>query len=214
MNKKLQLALCDMQGQLFAKSKDYGYDSQKFIKTFMKSKIAAKLDSKFNHLQWAGKEYIIEEIQEELSNKLVVGECLDKEVLYWCGYLYRFWHFYTGESSKDIYKQAPIKTLIATYASYHTLSIELAIDRLKQSYIKKHSMAFHPGLYLREYLEYENISNKEFAEKLGVTEELISKIIAEKENVTEEIAEKLSKHMGTSKQLWLNLQKGYDEFYN
>lgn len=80
--------------------------------------------------------------------------------------------------------------------------------------VNKIEKAFHPGLYLREYLEYENISNKEFAEKLGVTEELISKIIAEKENVTEEIAEKLSKHMGTSKQLWLNLQKGYDEFYN
>ena len=65
-----------------------------------------------------------------------------------------------------------------------------------------------------EILFKKNISNKEFAEKLGVTEELISKIIDEKENVTEEIAEKLSKHMGTSKQLWLNLQKGYDEFYN
>ena len=58
MNKSLQLSLCDMQGKLFELSSNLGYDSISFIKTFMQSEIAKKLDSDFNHLQW-----------EQLDNK-------------------------------------------------------------------------------------------------------------------------------------------------
>ena len=138
MDKSLQLALADMQGQLFELSKDLGYDSESFIKAFMQSDIAKDLDSEFNHLQWAGKEYILDRIKEELADKLIIGgEAYDKETLYWTGYLYRSWHFYTGELSKDIYKQAPAKTMRVTYFPYHTLSVELAIDRLKESYKNK-----------------------------------------------------------------------------
>ena len=140
MDKSLQLALADMQGQLFELSKDLGYDSESFIKAFMQSDIAKDLDSEFNHLQWAGKEYILDRIKEELADKLIIGgEAYDKETLYWTGYLYRSWHFYTGESSKEIYKQAPAKTMRVTYFPYHTLSVELAIDRLKETYKEKNN---------------------------------------------------------------------------
>ena len=138
MDKSLQLALADMQGQLFELSKDLGYDSESFIKAFMQSDIAKDLESEFNHLQWAGKEYILDRIQEELADKLIIGgEAYDKETLYWTGYIYRSWHFYTRESRKEINKQAPAKTMRVTYFPYHTLSVELAIDRLKESYKNK-----------------------------------------------------------------------------
>lgn len=139
MTQSLKLALSDMQGQLFELSKEKGYDSEKFIKTFMLSDVALDLDSDFNHLQWAGKEYIMERIQDELKTELIKGgEQFDREQLYWTGYVYRSWHFYTGESSKEIYKQAPAATMRITYLSYHTLSVEMAIDRLKESYREKH----------------------------------------------------------------------------
>ena len=139
MTQSLKLALSDMQGQLFEISKERGYDSEKFIKAFMLSDIALDLDSDFNHLQWAGKEYIMERIQDELKADLIQGgEQFDREQLYWTGYVYRSWHFYTGESSKEIYKQAPAATMRVTYFSYHTLSVEMAIDRLKESYKEKH----------------------------------------------------------------------------
>ena len=139
MTQSLKLALSDMQGQLFELSKEKGYDSDKFIKAFMLSDIALDLDSDFNHLQWAGKEYIMERIQDELKAELFQGgEQFDREQLYWTGYVYRSWHFYTGESSKEIYKQAPAATMRITYLSYHTLSVEMAIDRLKESYKEKH----------------------------------------------------------------------------
>ena len=139
MTQSLKLALSDMQGQLFELSKEKGYDSEKFIKAFMLSDVALDLDSDFNHLQWAGKEYIMERIQDELKAELIKGgEQFDREQLYWTGYVYRSWHFYTGESSKEIYKQAPAATMRITYFSYHTLSVEMAIDRLKESYKEKH----------------------------------------------------------------------------
>ena len=139
MTQSLKLALSDMQGQLFEMSHERKLDSEAFIKAFMLSDIAADLDSEFNHMQWAGKEYIMERISDELKEKITTGgEMYDRERLYWMGYVYRVWHYYTGESSKEIYKQAPAETMRVTYLIYHTLSVEMAIDRLKESYAEKH----------------------------------------------------------------------------
>ena len=49
------------------------------------------MDSEFNHMQWAGKEYIMERITDELKDKIASeGEVFDRERLYWIGYVYRF----------------------------------------------------------------------------------------------------------------------------
>ena len=122
-----------MQGKLFELSGNAGYDSEKFIKTFMKSKIAKGLDSEFDFMQWAGKEYILERMQDEYPEGCIKGgKIYNAEALYWIGYLYRYWHFYTGETSRDIYKQADAGTLNTLYLGYHTLDVEAAIDRLKK----------------------------------------------------------------------------------
>ena len=128
----LKLKLCDIQGRLFELSLAKGYDSEKFVAAFMTSDVAKHLDSEYNRLQWAGEEYVLEELLSE--KEITSGETIDREMLYWSGYLYRYWHFYTGESSKEIYKQAPIKTMKVVYLMYHTMSPEMAIDRLKESY--------------------------------------------------------------------------------
>ena len=138
MNKSLQLTLCDTQGKLFELSGERGYDSETFIKAFMTTDISKDMDKDFHHVQWAGKEYIMSRMEEEnsaaISNNGIV---FDNETLYWTGYIYRYWNIYTGESSKDIYKQAPAKTMQTVYLMYHTMSPELAIDRLKDSYSEK-----------------------------------------------------------------------------
>jgi len=135
MAKALESALCDMQGQLFELGLAAKYDSEVFVRTFMTSDIANDLDADFNHLQWAGKEYILERMQNEHADILTKTNALgDKETLYWMGYLYRFWHYLTGESSKAIYKQAPYQTMQTVFYAYHTLSPEMAIERIKDSH--------------------------------------------------------------------------------
>ena len=128
------MALCDTQGQLFELAADRGYASEAFVKAYMTSAVAADMDKEFHHIQWAGKAYILSRMEDELSDQLVkCGEIYDKEALYWMGYIYRYWHFYTGENSREIYKQAPAKTMNVVYLMYHTMSPEMAIDRLREA---------------------------------------------------------------------------------
>ena len=133
----LESSLCQMQGHLFELSAEQGYDSEAFVKAFMNSDIAVDLDKTFNHAQWAGEEYLLSRLAEEYPEAIKKGTLYDAETLYWSGYLYRYWHFYTGESSKAIYKQAPVTVMKRVYLPYHALSIEMAIDRLKETYAEK-----------------------------------------------------------------------------
>ena len=130
---ELQLKLCDIQGRLFELSGANGYDSVTFIKAFMTSEVAKGLDSKFNRMQWAGEEYLLAEVADtaELTKS---GKVYNQEVLYWAGYLYRFWHFATGEDSKEIYRQAPAETMSRNWLIFHTLAPEVAIENLKEIY--------------------------------------------------------------------------------
>ena len=133
-DKLLIRSLSQMQGALFEMSGREGYDSETFIRVFMHSGIAEGLDSDFDYSQWAGKEYLMERMQKEYPEGFSEqGTVFDSETLYWAGYLYRYWHFYTGESSKEIYRQADAETINTMYYGYHTLDIEMAIDLLKEN---------------------------------------------------------------------------------
>ena len=133
---ELQLKLCDIQGRLFELSGANGYASAPFIKAFMTGEVARGLDSKYNRLQWAGEEYLLAEVTDT-ANLTTGGIVYDKEVLYWTGYLYRFWHFHIGEASKEIYKQATAKTMNRNRLIFHTFAPEMAIEDLKKIYRQK-----------------------------------------------------------------------------
>ena len=127
------LMLCDVQGRLFELAWRKGFDVAAFVPAFMKSRTAALIDSKYNHLQWAGEAYILEEFVAETGMKRGrARRSLPPEHLFWAGYLYRYWHCLTGETSAAIYATAPYRTMAGTYAGYHTLSCELAIDNLRE----------------------------------------------------------------------------------
>ena len=135
----IQLKLCDIQGRLFELSGAKGYDSAAFIKAFMTSEVAKGLDSKYNRLQWAGEEYLLAEVID--SAKLAPGgKVYDRETLFWSGYLYRFWHFTTGEDSREIYKQAPAETMNRNWLIFHTLAPEVAIEDLKEIFIQRNEI--------------------------------------------------------------------------
>ena len=84
----LQLKLCDIQGRLFERSTAYA--SEEFIRDFMNSMVAEHLDSPYNKLQWMGEEYLIDELRDEKKLR-TDGEKYSPDVLYWIGYLYRYW---------------------------------------------------------------------------------------------------------------------------
>ena len=69
---------------------------------------------------------------------------------------------------------------------------------------------YHPGYYLKEYLEEIQLTQDEFAKRLGISGKQISLILSENASITPDIAYKISKLIGTSVELWLNLQSNYD----
>lgn len=124
--------LCDIQGRLFERALDKGYDCPSFISCFMKSETAEMLDRRYDRLQWSGEEYILLNLEEEVGNLKAAGEKFDKEIMYWSGYLYRYWHYFTGESSKEIYRQADEKLMKESYLGFHSLDNAMAVEDLKE----------------------------------------------------------------------------------
>lgn len=129
--------LCDIQGRLFELALSKGYDCPSFIAAFMESETAKMLDSSYDRLQWSGEEYILLNLVEEANELKKAGIKYDKEIMFWSGYLYRYWHYLTGESSKEIYNQADEKTMKEAYLGFHSLDNVMAVEDLKELHRQK-----------------------------------------------------------------------------
>ena len=74
----------------------------------------------------------------------------------------------------------------------------------------KDLIVFHPGQYVEELIEDYNLTQKEFAERLGVSEMKLGKLVNGEESISNDIARKLAKITNISMITWLNLQNAYD----
>lgn len=127
----IESKLCEVQGSLFASFADTNYNPESLVKTFMTGELGKKYDSKYNCMQWFGEEYLLETLLDEYKDQLEVKtEEYSKDALFWMGYVYRFWHYYKNDTSKNIYRIAPFKTMNINYLMFHALSVEYAIDDL------------------------------------------------------------------------------------
>lgn len=69
----------------------------------------------------------------------------------------------------------------------------------------------HPGIILLEdWIKPLGLSITEFALKIDTSRKNLSEIVNSKCGISPEMALKLSKALGTSAELWLNLQQAYD----
>ena len=74
----------------------------------------------------------------------------------------------------------------------------------------KDLIAFHPGQYIGELIEDYQMTQKEFAEELGVSPKTINKLVNGEESISNDIAQKLEKLTNISMKTWINLQASYD----
>ena len=123
----IQLKLCDIQGRLFERSIEFA--SEEFIHEFMNSKVAEQLDASYSNLQCMGEEYLMEELKDEKKLN-ICGEKYPSDILYWIGYIYRYWACTRNVKSKAIYRIAPAKTMRRNNMIFHTFDPEIAIDDL------------------------------------------------------------------------------------
>lgn len=134
----IEFKICDIQGRLFESFANTEYNAESLVKNFMCGELSKNLDSSYNHMQWVGEEYLLEELISTYKPLLELKQIdISGEALYWMGYVYRYWHYYTGEDSKKIYKQASFKTMNINYFMFHAMDAEMAIDDLKEIYKQK-----------------------------------------------------------------------------
>lgn len=61
------------------------------------------------------------------------GEIYSEELIYWLGYIYRYWHYYMGESSKVLCKQASVKVVRLNYKRLYMMTPEGVVGRLRET---------------------------------------------------------------------------------
>jgi addiction module HigA family antidote len=71
-------------------------------------------------------------------------------------------------------------------------------------------LPFHPGHFLKKLVEEHGISQTNLARHLGVQIGVINQICNEKRGISPLMATRLSMALGTSPELWLNLQIAYE----
>jgi addiction module HigA family antidote len=80
------------------------------------------------------------------------------------------------------------------------------------SYIEfDNKVAFHPGYYIKEYIDSVGLTQEDFANRLGTTPKNISILVRGEQSISIDIANKLARLIGTSVEYWLNLQNAYDK---
>lgn len=72
-------------------------------------------------------------------------------------------------------------------------------------------VAFHPGYYIEEIIEDMEISQSEFAVRLGTTPKTVSKLVNGQCNLSNDLAQKLAMMLGTGIEVWLNIQLNYEK---
>lgn len=128
------LKLSRMQAELFVLSASkLECSSLIFLRRFMLSKVAARMDQDGFLYESCTADGILQEIDEEFGVTNYGKEKYSTEELYWMGYLYRYWCYTYEKSSKQVYKLMKPKELRGLYYPYHSLDPAQAIERILES---------------------------------------------------------------------------------
>lgn len=125
------LSLCSLQGNVFASSLDYvKCSSEIFMRRFMTSQIVKEFDSSAILDDCLTLSDIFQAIEDEYGASDYGKIKYEKEVLFWIGYIYRYFAYTYELSSKYIYKIIKPKQLNEIYYVYHIFDPAMAIERI------------------------------------------------------------------------------------
>jgi len=80
--------------------------------------------------------------------------------------------------------------------------------------IPTHRQPTHPGeMLLREFLEPLGLTQRDVAWGIGVPYQRVNELVNGRRGMTPSTALRLGKYLGTSAELWLNLQQRWDLYH-
>ncbi len=128
------LKLCKIQAKLFEISiNKTECSSAIFVRRFMLSDVARRMDSGTFLFESCNEEDIFIEIEKEYGKSNYGKEKISAEELYWIGYIYRYWCYTYRITSKQAFKIVKMKELRDLYYPYHSLDPAQAIERILEA---------------------------------------------------------------------------------
>ena len=140
------LLLCELQATAFENSADkMDSSSEIFIRRFMKSKIAKRLDNESVLESNIQANDILQLVDEEYGVSNYGSIKYTRNELYWIGYVYRYFAITYELTSVQVYRIVKPKELRSLFLPYHTMDPSQAIERILEA----------KGLLLDENMELE-----------------------------------------------------------
>ena len=128
------LLLCELQAKAFENSIDKMESSSEiFIRRFMKSKIAKRLDNQSILDSNIQANDILTLVDEEYGAIDYGSVKYTHNEMYWIGYIYRYFSFTYDLSSSQVYKIIKPKELRGLFLPYHTMDPSQAIERILEA---------------------------------------------------------------------------------
>ena len=126
--------LCELQATAFEKSIDKMESSSEiFIRRFMRSRIAKRLDDGSVLESNIQAEDILQLVNEEYGFSNYGSVKYTRNEMYWIGYVYRYFSYTYDLLSSQVYKIIKPKELRGLFLPYHTLDPSQAIERILEA---------------------------------------------------------------------------------
>ena len=126
-------ALCKLQAQAFEMSLGLSCASAVFVRRFMNSDVARRMDNEGFLSESNSPEGIVTEVEAQYGKSDYGSVKYGVEELHWMGYLYRYWACSFGMSSRAVYKIVGASELRSLFFAYHSLDPEQAICHIMES---------------------------------------------------------------------------------
>ncbi len=128
------LKCCKAQADLFVASlKLTECSSAVFLRRFMSSSVAKRMDDGSFLFESSTEESMISELDEEFGKTSYGTVKYTENELYWMGYLYRYWCYTYEKTSKQVYRIIKPPELRALFFPYHSLDNSAAIERILEA---------------------------------------------------------------------------------
>lgn len=126
--------ICSFQAKLFEASASCSNSgSAVFIRRFMRSDYARRIDQGFGIEEPSVVERIIEEIESKYPTGDYGSEKYAPMELHWIGYVYRYFCMAYGLTSKEAYAIVGAREMRSLYYPYHTLDTVQVIGRIYEA---------------------------------------------------------------------------------
>lgn len=128
------LLLCELQAASFERSIDkLDCSSEIFIRRFMKSEIAKRLDNESLLESNIQPNDVLDLVNEEYGISSYGSVKYTRNEMYWIGYIYRYYAYTYEISSSQVYKTVKPKELKGLFLPYHSLDPAQAIERILEA---------------------------------------------------------------------------------